>query len=1118
MNALIVPLEADRAQRRCTDPHFSVFVSANAGAGKTHVLSQRVLRLLLAGVDPGAILCLTYTNAAAAEMAGRVYKALAHLATLNEPNLRQELQSLGAPTEPADMRRARTLFALTIETPGGLKVSTVHAFAAALLRRFPLEANVSGAFTILDDPTRQELTAAAISTTLAEAAEDPDGAIAQAITALLPRLSDASLPATIEAVLNERGTLLSWVRRSSSAATLARDLKDALGVDDTALPSRLTDEDVDDLLTAMRAEKKVPQKAAAYAAILQSTTPAERDQALCAALLNQDGTPSKKPASKAALTANPHLGQAIEDEQIRLVALRLRDAANGVISSTVPLIQLAETVLGRIETEKRRRGLIDYDDQIEKARNLVATAAAAAWVRYKLDNGVDHILLDEAQDTAPAQWDLVDALCAEFFAGEGARDTARTLFVVGDEKQSIYSFQGAAPRLFGEKRGRYSALAHDAALPFAPVELAHSFRSAPQILSAVDAVFADPELKAAVGADAADVIHQPVREISGGVDVWPLIGSDVSEAPPAWDAPLDATTDGSGPVKLVKAIADQIEAWAKVGPDGGPPVDPGNVLILSRNRGSLAGLMNSELKARGIPAAGADRLNVIEHIAVKDMLALARSLLTRDDLSLAAALKSPLFRFDDEALFQLAHNREGSLFHQLSQGDEAARAAHDTLTRWRTMARHKRPFDFFAGILIGEGRRADFAAQLGSEAEDALDAFLDLALDSEGTGIPALDPFVHKLTKLSTEIRRLPEDNDGKVRVMTVHGAKGLEADVVFLADMGAGVTRSTTIIPLPLGESDHILALAPPKAECPAAIDQAIVARQEAEIEEEHRLLYVAMTRARRHLVVCGAYKKKEPSKDKSRWHKMVWNGLEPQAAPRSTPFGEGLAWRIPPAKPRSTDAGAPPTPRSRLTIPSWLDQPPPERTPPPKAMTPSGSQSDAVSFHGEDRVIPAALHGTLVHGLIETGGEPVAMREAVQRRAPDAPPEAVDAIVQEARQALTLLERHAANGTCQHAEVPIIGDVRLEDGTLRRAHGRVDRLLVGDDTLIVDFKTDRLVPDTAAQVPRHHLHQMSVYKALVGAMGVGEIRTALVYTAAPKIVFVDDVLPNVEAVPTPA
>ena len=1120
MSVLKIPPEAADAQRRSSDPAASVWVSANAGAGKTYILAQRVVRLLLAGVKPGAILCLTYTNAAAAEMATRVFRQLAELATLPEAELAQRVAAL-APNVPTDeaLVRARTLFALTLETPGGLKIETIHAFAANLLRRFPLEAQVSGAFRILDDPTRAELTDRAIAATLAEGATAPAGPVAAAIRAALPHVADASLYDRLKAFLNARETLLDWLRAGAGTTRLKTSLREALGVDATPLTRDFSDEHCRALAAALR-ETGVPKSvdiAQQLDDALAASDPDACDDILIAALLTRTGT-AKKIGTAKVLASIPGIEDELAREQTRLEALKIRRRQEAVIEATVPLAQLAYRALSFVEAEKRRRGLIDYDDQIERARRLVEASDAAAWVRYKLDEGIDHVMLDEAQDTAPAQWQLVEALTDEFFVGKGAREVLRTLFVVGDEKQSIYSFQGAAPKIFDEKRAYYGARAEGAALPFDPVDLAHSFRSAPQVLAAVDAVFARPDLAEAIARGRA-VRHVAVREITGGVDIWPLLGNDTIDVPEAWDAPLDTTPASTGVAKLVSAIADQIEAWREAGPDGGPPVDPGEVMILSRNRGTFAALMNRELKARNIPAAGADRLDVTQHIAVKDMLALARALISRDDLSLAAVLRSPLFGFSDEALFELAHGREGSLMAVLGEGDETAKAAQRTLSRWRTAALTRRPFDFLAGILIGEGRRADFAARMGSEAEDALDAFLDLALDHEGQGIPALEPFLMRLTKLSAEIRRTTEGGGGKVRVMTVHGAKGLEADVVFLADIGSGSQRSrgNAIVPLEHGEDGAVLTVVPPKEDRPGPLAAVCDAREEADRHEHHRLLYVGMTRAERHLVVCGAYGKQAPSDTADTWHKAVLAGLAEAAEERpGGPLETYHAWRNPRADPSPAAGSAADEPPAPIEPPAWLYSPAPPLPVPPEPIVPSAAHEEphAISVPGS-RALPAAAYGSLVHALVERGGDHAALAAEARRRYPALGEDEIAAIAGEAHAALTLPE---LGGGGVHSEITLFGDVVMENGTVRRALARIDRIETGRETLIVDYKTDREVPVDAAHAPSGYARQLAIYRALASAILPGPVRTAIVWTHGPRFMMMDDALPDIRPAPARA
>ncbi|ORE93362.1 Double-strand break repair helicase AddA [Stappia sp. 22II-S9-Z10] len=1125
---LNVPPEADAAQRRSSDPAASVWVSANAGAGKTYVLSQRVVRLLLSGAPPRTILCLTYTNAAAAEMAQRVYTALAHLAALPDERLAREVAKLAPDADPAlAAARARTLFAEALETAGGLKVQTIHAFAAALLRRFPLEANISGSFQILDDPMREELTDRAIAKVLARAVTDPAGPVAQAIDALLPHVSDFSLADSLKAALRQRRRLTCWLGMGSSAPRLKDALAAALGVADPGPP--LGDDVCRQLHDALIASGAGKASAERIAAALGCPAD-DRAEAWADIFLTKAGEPRSLSGivPKKVLTAWPELEDLVTAEQERLAVAADGARAEAAIAATIPLVQLAYMVEEELAADKRRRGLIDYDEQIETAMRLVRSGTAAAWVRYKLDEGIDHVMVDEAQDTSPPQWQLVEALTGEFFAGRGSKDGVhRTLFVVGDEKQSIYSFQGAAPELFGTKRGTYREAAEEAGVTFRAVDLAHSMRSAPQVLSAVDRVFAGEGLASAVGAAAGAVRHVAVKDGPGGVDLWPLFADEEAEQPEAWDAPFDRAPENAGAVKLVRAIADAIEEWTDhrgtgtAGPGGGAPVRPGDIMILSRKRGAFATLMNRELKSRSIPAAGADRLSVTAHIAVQDMVALARCLISRDDLSLAAVLRSPLFNFSEEQLFAVAHGRPGALIEALGAGDLIARSAYDTLVGWRGLARTLRPFDFFSHILISEGRRADFAARLGTEAEDALDAFLDEALAFEGRDVPTLETFLMRLSKTKTELRRSSDGSANAVRVMTAHGSKGLEAKVVFLADVGSQVTNPSRdpVVALPAAAPgyDEVLVYAPNKAYQPEAVRAVLAAKAEAELAEHYRLLYVGMTRAEAHLVICGSYGKKTPAS--GMWHEVVAAALSAEGVPTAMPGGEGLSWRHPAPAPTPADdeetrgeAAAPAPPPRWLTTPAAMVR----RTPEPIVPSEGDHLASAGAPVVGRRPLDPAAFGTIMHALLERSEDEAAMSARVARAHPALSPEDCAAIAREAA-AVLALPALAGPG---HVEIDVMGDVVVA-GEVRRASARIDRLQLSPGrALIVDYKTDRVVPRTPAEAPEAYRTQLAIYRALVAemlsaAMPGLTIETAIVWTANASFMPMDEVLPAVGIAP---
>ncbi len=585
-------------------------------------------------------------------------------------------------------------------------------------------------------------------------------------------------------------------------------------------------------------------------------------------------------------------------------------------------------VIERYRAEKERRGLLDYDDLIDKTLALFGRVSAA-WVLYKLDLGIDHVLIDEAQDTSPKQWDVVRALVAEFFAGEGARgDVKRTIFAVGDEKQSIFSFQGAAPRQFAEMRREFERLHVASQLGFEFREFKYSFRSGPVVLGAVDTVFRRPEAYVGLSADAEHTLHEAIRDQAPGlVEIWEMIAPEEKREIEGWDAPFDTTSETTPTVKLARRIANAIKDWkarreavSDLQTGALRALRDGDILILVRQRGPLFEAVIRALKVAGIAVAGADRLMLTDHIAVMDLIALADALLLEDDdLALATVLKSPLFGWDEQQLFDVAWKRKGSLRRALNAKQNEPHVA-DAVARLNSLslfARSETPFAFYARVLGPEGARARILARLGHEATDALDEFLNLALDYERREAPSLQGFAAWLRASPTQIKRDMEAGRDEVRVMTVHGAKGLEAPVVILADT---TTR-------PSGSREPRLLMLPASGDAPEAPDRMVwaaaratdvppvaEARERARnaAEDEHRrLLYVAMTRAADRLIVCGA--RGQNKAPEGCWYDLIHDALVPVALELSSADDDGKIWRIhkapdffeaPAATPRGTES----------------------------------------------------------------------------------------------------------------------------------------------------------------------------------------------------------------------
>src|SRR6201747_205191 len=864
--------EAVRAtQARASNPAASAFVSANAGSGKTHVLVQRVIRLLLNDIQPEKILCITFTKAAAANMAERVFTTLGHWVTLGDTALDAAIREAGLTRPDARLRmRARELFACALETPGGLKVQTIHALCTRLLQQFPFEANVPARFAVLDDRDQNEMMERANLGVFLEASRHPGSATGRALMTAMASAADVTFKDVVREACLSRDHFMAWTDAAGTPPAAATQISAALGVD--------PDDRIEDVERAIVDGPHLPQSRwQEIAGILDTGSKTDQEQArrlrdamiftgaaqvdeyFGVFLTEADRTPRKSVVTKKFIDNNPSIGRLFESETSRIAPLIERRRAVTARDRTEALLHIATAAAANYRREKQERGLLDYDDLIDKTLAML-DRVSSGWVHYKLDRGVDHVLIDEAQDTSPRQWNIVAHIISEFTSGEGARDgVVRTIFAVGDEKQSIFSFQGAAPREFDARRRGLARRFTEAGLKFDPVSFTYSFRSGPAILQSVDFVFRDEAIYRSIHAEEAYPVHEGLADAGPSlIDLWHLQLPDPKQDLEGWRAPFDAVSETSPEVRLSRRIKAEIKSLVEGGTLTGRSGDPrplryGDVLVLVRRRGYVFDAVIQALKHANIPVAGADRLKLTEHIAIIDLMNLADALLLpQDDLALAVALKSPLFGLSEDDLFKLAWQRKGSLRAALGHHAATDIRFADALQRLEACERRvvrETPFAFYAWLLGGDRGRQRILKRLGHEANDALDEFLELALGYERKAPASLQGFMAWLRTADLEVKRDMEISRDEVRVMTVHGAKGLEASVVFLVDTTTSPADSQRLklIHLP----DGTVVWAGRKAEDPAAVAAARVSMLGETEDEYRRLLYVAMTRAAPRLVV---------------------------------------------------------------------------------------------------------------------------------------------------------------------------------------------------------------------------------------------------------------------------
>ena len=1109
----VIPPALRLIQAETSDPQMSAWVAANAGSGKTHVLAQRVIRLLLAGVDPAKILCVTFTKAAAANMTNRVFDALRRWTALDDAELRTEMGKIAEllPDERL-LARGRCLFAQALETPGGLKVETIHGFCARLLRQFPFEASVPGRFEVLDDTGQAQLFRDISLAVLLEASKASQGPIGRALATAMAFAADQTFMEVLGDAVRKRDIVRAAVAHDGSVESVIGALCGTLGIEVAESTDSIQREITEGPLlpssewqamaeTFMRGSSKDQEKAGRFLSALNASG-SERTDFYLEVFFTGEMKPRDRVMTSGLEKQEPSLCDILQRERERLIPLLERRRAAWCRDRTAALVTVADAVISRYEAEKNRRGLLDYDDLIDRALLLLADDRAA-WVHYKLDRGIDHVLIDEAQDTSVKQWEIVRRLTNEFFAGAGARSAHRTVFAVGDEKQSIFSFQQAAPRAFAENAEHFEKKHAASGLKFLRREFKHSFRSGENVLAGVDAVFERPEICSSVSSDSHVPPHIALPDAAPGlIEIWELLKPEESdrEEVEAWDRPLDEPSEQSPQVLLAAKIARKVKRWIAGGRRAG------DVLVLVRQRGPLFEAIIRALKDAHLPVAGADRLVLTEHIAIMDLMALADALLLPDDdLALATVLKGPLFGLTEEELFDIAWQRQGSLRTALRERARiSARCAEaaNTLDSLAESAARELPFAFYARVLGAHGGRRRFLARLGPEVDDPLDEFLALALDYERRETPSLQGFVAWLRTAQTEVKRDMEITRDQVRMMTVHGAKGLEAPIVVLADTttppAGPPQRQPRLFALPrsgfLGPP-HLIWAGAKITDAAAVANARKCAQREAE-HEYRRLLYVAMTRAIEHLVVCGAQgKQKLPD---GCWWTLVTGALLPHASEEADEDGS-LVWRFFKTPPGSCELVVSAPTVSDPERPGWLEQ---------LASAPPAAARALAPSRRAQASKKALARGALMHRLLQSLPDLAhdARREAAQQYFARRAQEFSAAECEEmAEQACRLLQNPVFSelfSPGSRAEVPIVGRLQV-DGRIITVSGQIDRLAVSHDAVLVgDYKSDHPAPSRLDEVPRAYIRQLALYRAVLRQLYAEKpVRAVLVWTDVPDL-----------------
>lgn len=1118
-------------QARSTDPALTAWVGASAGTGKTHVLTARVLRLMLTGTPPENIVCLTFTKAAAAEMKNRIFAELGRWSVMDDEALKAEIASRAhEAADEAMLDRARQLFTRVLDLVNGFPVQTFHSFCQSLLGRFPLEAGMAPGFEGIDESDASELMATAKDRMLAATRAPLAVELQKALNMVAGLVTERTFDDVIDRLAFEAPLLARAVRVHRGVEGLMQAVYQQLGADPVQ-----TDEDIVASACGLSSSNEAGLASLAEGLGSGSSGDVKRAQLIATwlqanqhdrvrlfndyrgAFLTKSGTPLKTVATQAVLKVEPSFAQTIADEQERILAVEDERLRQRAATATSALLRLGFEQLRLYRFAKTERGLVDFDDMIARTVALFSQADVAPWILFKLDNQIDHILVDEAQDTNRDQWRVVETLAAEFFAGEGARDIERTIFAVGDAKQSIFSFQRADPAEFVRARDRVFERAEAAGMVAERVPLVTSFRSGEAVLSLVDKVFSeDGRAHHGLSLDGERVRHHFHRSGQAGcVELWPLETPRraIENQESGWQLPLAQETVDDAEQRVAHHIADHIAS--SIGrrnlESKKRKVQPGDVLVLVRRRTAFVDHFIRALKARGVPVTGRDRMTLIDELPVMDLLVLAQfALLPDDDLALATALKSPFLGLDDDDLFALSYERRSTLWEALKTQKSSDRfgPAYEFLRQVLNQADVGGPFDFFSFVLIDLDGRKKLAQRLGTEIHESIDELLEEAMRFQFSHTPSLQTFVESLRRNNTQIKRDMEQAENRVRIMTTHSAKGLQAPIVYLSDIIStpDLTRDSRLLavqgkdlngpPLPVWAS---------QARGLPEVESARNALRDRQLAEYRRLLYVALTRAEDELYIAGWRGPNEPDIDC--WYSLIQEGFDRlDAVEVMNAQGQKVRrFDVPQTAKPKPDTAEVSDVQSERAAPPWLVQAMPDEPAPTRPLSPSQPEEEPAATGPLARTSQDRFRrGNILHSMLQWLPDiPQDRREAAAiqylQQIEHLGDQERQLFWQEAAAVLNNAAFSQAFGPGSRAEVPIAGIVSPVGGGKGRAiSGQVDRLVVTDkNVLVIDYKSNRPPPTDPGQVPSVYFRQMGLYvRVLESIYPDKKVTAALLWT----------------------
>jgi ATP-dependent helicase/nuclease subunit A len=1067
------------------DPSYSLWVSASAGTGKTKILIDRVLSLLVQGIEINKILCMTFTNAAAQEMLERIYQETTNWIAHSETELFICLEKLlHRPPAPQEMRKATSLLEDITHPLNILKVKTIHSFCSDIAHKFALEMDLNPSIQILDHTELKAFIKEVKSRIFLKKEIFNTG------LNIISQITEAKLEEIIEVIITSKTKLeavfcndidtienkLKYLFKCNNLSNIEELLKDFCNhtTHSKLLPlgNIIKAGGITDLDKAQRIESWLNSA-------LEIKISKIEDYLSC--FLKKDGEKLKKVFS---LGVTSKLDISLLDTIQDLCYEYIENKKSlCLIENTKLFLKLSQFVLEQYQQYKKSKNSLDYNDLITKTANILRSENMSNWILYKLDHQIEHILVDEAQDTSAEQWLIIDSLSTEFFSGVSAIEVPRSIFIVGDEKQSIFSFQGANPEIFNLMQQYFKERILASTGKFAEITLDTSFRSAPIILDCVDKVFNDPILQRSVTTKP-HILHTAHRSnYEGSIEVWPLVKSIKLDSykHESWNLPVKRVEKYNASKVLAKLLALKIKEWLSKGKflsSYDRNLLPSDIMVLVRKRSEFIDHFIDYCKKFHIPISGKDRINLKDQIVFEDLLSLAKfALLPEDDLNLACLLKSPIIGITEEELFQLCHTRHSSVWNSLIEKqttNKRFKKITEELMLYFNMADFMSPFEFFYKVLeIYDGKKK-FISRLGLQVTDILEEFLRQAEKFEKDANISLQSFVIWIERNTFDTKNQTSSLN-TIQIMTVHSAKGLQAPVVILAD------------PMDIPENNELLywlddiPVWPAKQsllnqEC-TLLKQQYLKQQ---LDEYYRLLYVALTRAEDELIICG-YEKLSVLSSNS-WYQLLWQKLYTDSSLKmfeclgdmeieafTSPYYIKLGAQHM-FYPLSTEN----TSQATL-LPSFLEEPFIEAAHKYFKPTESIETSDE-NFFLKGQVmhrlleflpsIPQDYHRSLAASLLQSLSLPT-LEVGLDNKA------------------LTILNDKNFDFIFYNknsiAEVNIAGYLEILGETFF-VSGKIDRLILEEnEVIIIDYKTNKILPKTEADIKLSYLKQILTYRQLI-------------------------------------